>query len=177
MSYGQRETRLQREKANSKINSERIRNFREMYNWPPIDITSPREIEQRLDDYFKYCEQKGLKPSIESVSLSLGITRQRFLNWRKRGGEISEICEKAVQMIAAILEDSGINGELNPAAYCFTMKNHFGYSDVTEVHTTNTETIQLPSKEEIIARLPGMDIIKLPEEDKTNVKDTDNIQS
>lgn len=146
-----------------KINSERLSYFRELYELPTIDVMVPEEIEKRVSEYFLFCEQKGLKPAVESLCLALGVHRSRFNAWRQQGGYRGEIMNKAAQMIAAITEDSGLNGGMNPAAYCFTMKNHFGYSDITEVRTQQVETMQLPSKEEIIARLPGMDVLQVEE--------------
>lgn len=143
---------------------DRLRLFADLYKWKPIDLMEPEQIEKRIEKYFDYCVANGLRPAIESLCLAIGITRYRFNVWRKKGGYRGEVIDKAVQVIAAVTEDAGLNGAMHPAAYCFTMKNHFGYSDISEVRTQQVETMQLPSKEEIIARLPGMDVLQIEKE-------------
>lgn len=39
----------------------------------------------------------------------------------------------AKQVLAALLEQWGETGKINPAALCFMMKNHFGYQDNVQI--------------------------------------------
>ena len=39
------------------------------------------EVQERIDQYFKFCENSGCRPGIESLCLSLHISRTTLFNW------------------------------------------------------------------------------------------------
>lgn len=93
------------------------------------------EVEQRIAAFFQWCIDNDVRPGVELMALSLGTTRQTLWNWQKEGGRKGEIITQAKQMIAALTENWGQTGKINPAAFCFIMKNNFGYSDNVTVET------------------------------------------
>lgn len=93
------------------------------------------EVEQRISAFFQWCIDNDVRPGVELMALSLGTTRQTLWNWQKEGGRKGEIITQAKQMIAALTENWGQTGKINPAAFCFIMKNNFGYSDNVTVET------------------------------------------
>lgn len=93
------------------------------------------EVKKRVSAFFQWCIDNDVRPGVELMALSLGTTRQTLWNWQKEGGKKGEIITQAKQMIAALTENWGQTGKINPAAFCFIMKNNFGYSDNVTVET------------------------------------------
>ena len=125
------------------------------------------ELKTRIDDYFLFCANNGYRPAIESLALSLGVSRITFWQWRNgsRGVEWQEICESAAQMIITFLEACMMSGKINPVSSIFLLKNLAGYSDcqTLEVRKTDTMSEVQMSIEDISARLPIEDIEQLQE--------------
>lgn len=117
-------------------------------------VREPSEIQERIRYYFQWCIDNDLRPGVEGLALALGTTRQTLWNWQREGGKRGELITLAKQVLAALLENWGITGKINPAALCFMMKNHFNYKDNINIEMENENTIQKPqaSREEIAAR-------------------------
>lgn len=90
------------------------------------------ELQQRIDDYFQFCVERDIRCGIESLCLSLGITRTTLYNWSYGKGcskEWQEICQQTKQFILTFLEQLSLSGKLNPATAIFMLKNVGGYKD------------------------------------------------
>lgn len=91
-----------------------------------------REVEDRINQYFLFCEHSSIRPGVESLCLALHITRQTLLNWANGKGcseERQKIAQTARGFLAAYLEQVTMQGKLNPASSCFMFKNWFNYHD------------------------------------------------
>ena len=118
------------------------------------DRTRPKtddELEQRVGEFFQWCADSDVRPGVELLALSLGTTRQTLLTWQKNGGRRADIITQAKQVIAALLENWGQNGKINPAAFCFLMKNNFGYADSVTIEAVRHEDA-VPTLEQIEQR-------------------------
>ena len=89
------------------------------------------ELEERLDQFFEFCQLNNLRPGIELMSSALGIDRRTFWTWcnGSRGKEWGHVCSQAKQLLISFTEQAGLQGRLNPATFCFTMKNYAGWKD------------------------------------------------
>lgn len=87
------------------------------------------EIEDRIKWFFEWCSVNDVRPGVELLALALGTTRQNLWLWQQNGGRKGQLVTMAKQVLAALLEQWGQTGKINPAALCFLMKNHFGYQD------------------------------------------------
>lgn len=120
-------------------NSRYIRHALVAWNLPPIDISDPQQVQQRITDYFDYCEQNDRKPQLVGMANWLGVSRETLNTW-KRGEYRSEthsyIIKKAVDVLEEIWADYMQNGKINPASGIFLGKNFFGYRDVQDVVVT-----------------------------------------
>ena len=100
------------------------------------------EVENRINDYFRFCENSSVRPGIESLCLSLHITRTTLFNWANGKG-CSEVRQELVQsakaFIAAFLEQATLQGRLNPASSCFLFKNWCSYHDNISLELPETE--------------------------------------
>lgn len=131
----------------------------------------PQSIEElriRIDDYFRFCADSGYRPALESLSLSLGVSRISFWHWRNgsRGSEWAEACESAAQMIIVFLESCVMSGKINPASGIFLLKNIAGYSDTQTLEFKKSDTMRdvQMNIEDIASRLPIEDIERLQQE-------------
>lgn len=106
------------------------------WDLPPIDISDPQQVKERIGMYFQHCMENDRKPQIVGMCNWLGIDR-RTLNMWVNGEYRSEthlpIVKKAVSMIEEQWADYMQNGKINPASGIFLAKNWFGYKDQTDV--------------------------------------------
>ncbi len=96
------------------------------------------ELEARINDYFEFCKNAEMLPSIESLSLALSISRKTFWTWTqgKRGAEFEEITTRAKQMLCAFLETSMYQNKINAPCAIFALKNIAGWSDTQKIETS-----------------------------------------
>lgn len=90
------------------------------------------EVQERIDQYFQFCEDSGCRPGIESLCLSLHVSRTTLFNWVHGVGcsqERQQIAERAKSFIGAFLEQSVLRGKISPPSGIFIMKNWLGYRD------------------------------------------------
>lgn len=97
---------------------------------PPI-FTSPDDFQRVADDYFNSCVD-GKIPTVNGLSLALGMTRETLLRYAEKDG-----FSDTVKLIRARLEDSWEQrlASGNAAGTIFWLKNQ-GWSDKTETALT-----------------------------------------
>lgn len=115
-------------------------------NLPPIDISDPEQVEERINDYLRLCFENDMKPTVKGFCNALGgISRNTLWCWRNgtfRKGTHEEIIVKAYDLLEEMWENYMQNGKINPVAGIFLGKNNFGYRDQQEmVVTPNTATV------------------------------------
>lgn len=126
------------------------------------------EVEERVKYFFQWCVDNDVRPGVELMALALGTTRQTLWNWQKDGGRKGEIITLAKQVLAALIENWGQTGRINPAALCFIMKNNFGYADNVQVEVMQQDNKQTQTIEEIVAKyalLNNDEKVELPKVD------------
>ena len=107
-------------------------------------VTSDAQLQQRLDDYFTRCAQRGQIPTVEEMCMATGYTSSTCWDWehgRNKGfsSETSEIMKKAKEFLKTFDAKMVVSGKLNFLAYCFRAKNYYGMVDKQEhVITPNT---------------------------------------
>ena len=125
-------------------------------------LTKPQtddEVEERVKYFFQWCIDNDVRPGVELMALALGTTRQNLWNWQQAGGRKGEIITLAKQMLAALIENWGQTGKINPAALCFIMKNNFGYSDNVQIEVTKPDNNAPSRTPEQIAADYGLKVI------------------
>lgn len=94
------------------------------------------EIEQRIDDFFSFCQNSSIRPGIESLCMSLHISRTTLFNWANGIG-CSRVCQEYIQsakaFIAAYLEQALLCGKISPPSGIFIAKNWLGYKDTVSL--------------------------------------------
>ena len=109
------------------------------FDLPPIDISDPKQVEQRIHDYFDFCVENDKKPNIIGMGNWLGVARDTINQWKNgdcRSSTHTAIIKKALVLMEEIWVDYMMNGKVNPGSGIFIGKNHFGYKDVQDVVIT-----------------------------------------
>ena len=127
---------------------------------PKIDVSDPRQVEERIDWYFQHCANSDMKPTVTGFCNSLGVARSTLWAWKNgqyRKGTHEEIILRAYMLLEEMWENYMQNGKINPVAGIFLGKNNFGYQDKQEyVLTPNQQqtTIDPTTIEAKYAELP-----------------------
>jgi len=112
---------------------------------PKIDIRDPKQMKERVGEYFQMCADFDMKPAVTALGLSLGMDRRRL--WEVKNGqdyqgmpqESKDIIKMAYDSLEMLWESYMQNGKINPVSGIFLGKNNFGYKDQQEyVVTPNT---------------------------------------
>lgn len=144
-------------------NSRYLRHALANLNMPPIDISDPKQVEDRLDWYFMHCCDNDMKPTVTGFCNALGISRVTLMTWKNgdyREDTHQAIILKAYRVMEELWENYMLNGKINPVSGIFLGKNQFQYSDKQEyVLTPNTgvKDIDVTTIEAKYAELPELD--------------------
>lgn len=126
-------------------NSRFIRHALASWNLPPIDISDPKQVEQRIGEYFQYCADNDRKPQIVGIANWLGVSRDTINSWKRgeyRSDTHSDIIKKAINIIEEMWGDFLLSGKINPVAAIFLMKNFLQYSDTQQIVVTPNNPMQ-----------------------------------
>ena len=113
-----------------------------MFDWPVINARRPEQVKERIGMYFALCAKDDIKPSVAGMALAFGIDRRTLWKWANGiesdyiPAESRDFIKKAYQFLNAQMENYMQNGDINPIAGIFLMKNNMGYADKQEVVVT-----------------------------------------
>jgi len=146
-------------------NSRFIRFALAAWDLPPIDISDPEQVKERIGMYFQHCADNDRKPQIVGLCNWLGISRQTLNEWKNgdvRASTHGDIIKKAVNFIEEMWADYMLNGKVNPASGIFLAKNWYGYKDVADVVVTPNNPLQGMDAEQARKRLTD----SIPDDDE-----------
>ncbi len=143
-------------------NARYLQHAMEIRSMPAIDIANPKEVEARIDTYFKLCIQDDMKPTVKGLCNALRIAKTTLWCWKTgnhRAGTHEEVIMRAYDVLEALWEDYMMNGKINPMSGVFLGINNYGYKDVKQVNVTpvvdtQPEIIDLATLEAKYAELP-----------------------
>jgi hypothetical protein len=118
-----------------------------LFNLPPIDLHDPKQVNNRLNEFFTIHAEADMKPTVSGMGMALGLDRRRL--WEIKTGnyhtskELSELptpttdsIKKAYEYMELLWENYMQNGKINPVSGIFLGKNNFGYQDKQEMVIT-----------------------------------------
>lgn len=144
-------------------NKRYLRMARVAMDLPPIDISDPKQVEERMNRYFDYCEEHDRKPSFVGLANWLGVCRDTLNSWKRgeyRKETHSDLIEKAVTLFEELMVDYLQNGLVNPASGIFLAKNMFGYRDVQDVTIRPDAPLgEEPNQKQLEERIAGTVVI------------------
>lgn len=133
------------EKMKPGENSRFVRHAIASWNLPPIDISDPQQVQNRLGEYFDYCVQNDRRPQVVGMCNWLGINRDTLNSWVRgevRGATHTDIIKKAYGVMEEMWADYMTCGKVNPPTGIFLAKNWFNYKDVADVVVTPNNPLQ-----------------------------------
>lgn len=122
------------------------------WDLPPIDISDPKQVEDRILLYFKHCAENDRKPQIIGMANWLGVGRSTLDDWKRgrvRSGAHSDVIQKAVSLLEEQWIDYMQSGKVNPAAGIFLAKNWYGYKDTQDVVVTPSAPYEEGNPEDV----------------------------
>ncbi|MGN0496201.1 MAG: terminase small subunit [Lachnospiraceae bacterium] len=111
--------------------------FEDFRKLPPVHKDDVKEINQRLEVYFRACSDSGILPTVESMGLILGVSRQSMWKWQQQECEAGQVISRAKELINAMIATATMQGRTNPVYAIWMQKNHFNYSDTQTLEIAN----------------------------------------
>ena len=91
-------------------------------------VTTPEEMEERLNQLFELCLQSGNLPSYESLAVACGIPLRTFYDMKNetldRYKAFSQVIKKAKDTIAFMESSMANDGKIPSAIWIFRAKNY-----------------------------------------------------
>jgi hypothetical protein len=113
----------------------------------PLKFKTPKELEDKINQYFIECEARGEKPFITELAYYLDTSRETLREYKERPDYVDSI-KKALTRCEMALEKNLIEGKVNPTGSIFNLKNNYGWRDKNETDlTTNGQSILLMPSE------------------------------
>ena len=98
---------------------------------PKVDFADAEAIRERINWYFGECIKRGIRPGVEGMCNALHTRKQELSKWangvRRAGQGHQEVILEAKQVLADMMEQYMLNGEINPVAGIFLSSNQFDY--------------------------------------------------
>lgn len=134
-----------------------VKQYKEFLHWENITASEDMDeaFEQRIIDFFDYCIEKELRPTVEGFCASCGISRQTYNYWKNGLVKVSERRKEAIEklegILLALLSEWSLNGNVNPVIAIFNLKNNYDYKDQIEHQIKPSQTLleKAKSPEEI----------------------------
>ena len=135
-----------------------LRYSRTSLNLPVINIKNPHEVEQRIDEYFDFCEVNNRPPNMVGLGNWLGVGTDTISRW-KNGEWDAESVGNIVQRALSVIEESLVTQvQDNPKAMVggmFLLKSMFHYKEQQDIVITASSKQDELSADEIAKRYLG----------------------
>lgn len=108
-------------------------------------FTDYEECRNEVEDYFKLCDKYDIIPTIASLALYLGISRDTIYTMANnpKTYECSDILKSAIATCQGYHEQAFMSNEISPVAFIFYAKNYYGMKDQTDVRFNQDNQEQL----------------------------------
>ena len=115
------------------------------------------ELCERLNWFFKTCEETNQLPTVEKMCLALSMPRSTVFDiesGRTRGFSSvnSDILKKAKNLIASLDAELAQEGKIQPVVYMFRAKNYYGMRDQQDVVVTPNQNSDFQDRATIEAK-------------------------
>lgn len=148
-------TKKDKEWVSKEQNTAFLRAALDNYHLPPIDISDPKEVSIRIEEYFQRCEQNGIRPVVTGICNSIGIDRKTFLKWANgiQGSPDHQLtARRALSLCEELMEAYMTNSQIHPVTGMFLMTNNFaGWQNHAERNPMDYKP-QIGTSEEALRR-------------------------
>ena len=114
------------------------------------NLSNPEEVKERTEMYFQACQATESYPSFIGLAVkAYGVTPQDLYKYvaKHPDTESVRIIEAARQMISDIIINQSLQGNAQPVASIFQLKNWYDHKDKAEVIVSTPEVDQAQADE------------------------------
>ena len=144
------------ENAQPGDNARYLKNALVSLDLPPIDVSDPKQVENRIKQYFDWCIQNDEKPKVTGMANWIGVHRDTINTWLRgevRGKTHADIIKKFYGIMEELWENYMLEGTVNTVSGIFLGKVMFGYRETSEVVLTPNTPLQNIDTDESRKRL------------------------
>lgn len=106
----------------------------------PKIFNDVKEVEEKINAYFNYCEEKEKPYTMSGLAYYLEISRQTLVNYSYKD-EYFDTIKKARDRVQMQLEENALSNKANPTFTIFNLKNNFDWKDKIEHSSSEVENI------------------------------------
>ena len=106
----------------------------------PKIFNDVKEVEEKINAYFNYCEEKEKPYTMSGLAYYLGISRQTLVNYSNQD-QFFDTIKKARDRVQMQLEENALSNKANPTFTIFNLKNNFDWKDKIEHSSSEVENI------------------------------------
>lgn len=106
----------------------------------PRAFKSVEEVEEKINAYFNYCEEKEKPYTMSGLAYYLEVSRQTLVNYSYKD-EYFDTIKKARDKVQMQLEENALSNKANPTFTIFNLKNNFDWKDKIEHSSSEVENI------------------------------------
>lgn len=99
-------------------------------------IKTQEELEQKIKEYFEYCDKNEEPYSMSGLADTLDIDRSTLVRYGN-DNEYANLIKKAKRKVERQLETNALKGKSNPVFTIFNLKNNYDWKDQQEVKMSN----------------------------------------
>ena len=111
--------------------------------YKPPAFENPKELKEKIDEYFDICEKNDEVPLLSGLAVKLGVNRQTLANYDVKD-EYFGMISIAKSKCEYALEKKLVNKETYATGQIFALKNGYGWKEQVEY---KDETSNNASKE------------------------------
>lgn len=113
----------------------------------PRLFNTVEELENRINEYFEYCEINEKPMTMSGLAYYLDVDRQTLINYKNRE-EFFDAIKKAKQRVLMDTEERLQTSQQPTAGIIFSLKNNYGWVDKQEIATTTRDITDFFVEEE-----------------------------
>lgn len=135
----------------------RLRQARVGIDLPPININIPSEVEQRIGEYFDFCEMNDKPPQLMGIANWLGVSYGTVQKWKNGDySEMTPIIQRAMAIVEESLVEQVQTNSKVMVGGMFILKTQFHYKEQQDITiTTGKQNDAEMSADEIAKRYLG----------------------
>lgn len=115
----------------------RLRQARVGIDLPPININNPHEVEQRIAEYFDFCEMNDKPPQMMGIANWLGVSYGTVQSWKNGNyAEMTPIIQRAMAVVEESLVEQVQTDPKVMVGGMFILKTQFHYKEQNDVNLT-----------------------------------------
>ena len=106
----------------------------------PKIFNDVKEVEEKINAYFNYCEEKEKPYTMSGLAYYLGISRQTLVNYSNQD-QFFDTIKKARDRVQMQLEENALSNKANPTLTILKLKNNLDRKDRIEQSSSEAKNI------------------------------------